>query len=88
MKERLEVSPQKRPLTKAQARSGRERVESESVFCGNLQISFLAGGELAANFTREGEGHANEGWFIDKDVVSKICKDFNDVLFETVVKSS
>ena len=41
--------------------------------------------QLAATYTRE--GHANEGWQIDKDVVSKICTDFDDILFETVVKS-
>ena len=57
-------------------------------FYGKLRISFFVGGDLAAKYTREGEGLADEGWFIDKDVVSKICKDFNDVLFETVVKSS
>ena len=50
---------------------------------GKLQISFLAEGELAAKYPREGEGHANEGWFIDKDVVSE-----TDILLETVVKSS
>ena len=24
--------------------------------------------ELAAKYTREGQGHANEGWFVEKDV--------------------
>ena len=57
-------------------------------FCGKLRISFFVGGDLAAKYTREGEGHADEGWFIDNDVVSKICTDFNNVLFETVGKSS
>ena len=48
-------------------------------FYGNLQISFLAevGPQgrraLAANYTREDEGHAIEGRFIIKDVVSKVC---------------
>ena len=37
--------------------------------------------------TRGGEGHATEGWQIEKDVVSKICSDFHD-FFATVVKSS
>ena len=55
---------------------------------GKLQVSFMAEGELAAKHTGEGEGHANEGWFIDKYVVLRICTDFNDVFFETVVKSS
>ena len=45
-------------------------------------------GELAAKYAREGKGHANEGWFVDKHSVPKFCTEFNDVLFETVVKSS
>ena len=57
-------------------------------FDGKLQISFFVGKEFAAKFTRKGEGHANKGWVIDKHVVSKTCTEFNDVLFETVVKSS
>ena len=37
-----------------------------------VQICFISQGqrELAAKYTREGEGHANEGWLINKDVVS------------------
>ena len=56
-------------------------------FYGKFQVSFLAEvgpqvqRQLAANYTREGEGHANEGWQINKDVVSKVCTDFDDVLF-------
>ena len=50
---------------------------------GKLQISSLAEEELAAKDPREGQGHANEGWFIDKDVVSE-----TDLLLETVVKSN
>ena len=46
-----------------------------------LQISFLMGGALAAKYARDGEGHADESWFIDEDVVSKTCRDFNDNLF-------
>ena len=42
---------------------------------------------LAVKYTHEGEGHANEGMQIEKDVVSKICTDFDDIHFETVVKS-
>ena len=47
-------------------------------FCGNLQVSFLAEvgpqgqRQLAAKYTRGGEGHPNEGWEINKDVVSKV----------------
>ena len=42
---------------------------------------------VAAKYTREAESHANEGWQIEKDVVSKICTDFDDILFATVVMS-
>ena len=61
-------------------------------FYGSLQVSFPAEvgpqeqRQLAATDTREKEGHANEGWQIDKDVVSKVCTDFDDILFETDVK--
>ena len=55
---------------------------------GKRQVSSFTGWKLAAEYTREGEGHADEGWFIQKHVVSKICTALNDVLFEMVVKSS
>ena len=59
---------------------------------GNLLISFLADvgpqgqRQLAAKYTREGEGHAKEGWHITSEVVSKVCTDLDDILFETVVR--
>ena len=48
---------------------GRDQSKVEPLL-ENLRF-FLSGGELAAKCTREAESHANEGWFIDKDVVSK-----------------
>ena len=36
---------------------------------------------LAAKHTRENEGHADEGWQINEEVVSNVCTDFDDVLF-------
>ena len=42
---------------------------------------------MAAKDTRDGEGHADEGWQINKEVVSKVCSGFGSILFETVVKS-
>ena len=60
---------------------------------GNLHISFFAEvrpqgqRQLAAKYTCEGEGHADEGWQINKGVVSRVCTDFHHTLFETVVKS-
>ena len=82
VKARLEVSPQRRLLTEAQAamffKGLKEAGEDESKvrsFYGKLQISFFVGG-LAAKCTRDSEGHADEGWFFDKDVVSNIFTDF------------
>ena len=31
---------------------------------------------LLQNTRARGEGHVDDGWFTDKDVVSKICTDF------------
>ena len=52
---------------------------------GNLQISFFAEvgtqeqGQLTDKYTREDKGHANEGWQINKEVMSsKVCTDFDD----------
>ena len=44
-------------------------------------------GSWQPSATREGEGHANERWQINKDVLSKVCTEFDDILFEKVVKS-
>ena len=41
-------------------------------FYKELQISFFLGRDVAAKYTREGEGHAEEGWVINIPVVSKI----------------
>ena len=46
------------------------------------------GGGLAAKKTHARAKVTSEGWSLDTNVVSKMCTDFNDVLFETVVKSS
>ena len=43
-----------------------------SAFFGKLQISFFMGRDIAAKFSRESEGHADEGWVIDMHVVSTI----------------
>ena len=69
----------------------RDETKIKTIF-GNLQISFFAEvipqgqRHLAAKYTRDGEGHANEGWQIKSEVMSKDCTDFADLLFETVVK--
>ena len=54
----------------------------------NLQISHCVGKDIAARYTRKGEGRAEEGWVINHPVVSAICTDFSDTLFETILKSS
>ena len=54
-------------------------------FHGKLRMSFFVGRDIAPKYTREGEGHAEEGWVIDVQVVSTICTDFNDALCETLV---
>ena len=91
---RLEVCPQKKPLTKAYALFFKELKEVEGdeskiiVVYGKLQISFRVGGDVAAKYTREGEGLTEEGWVINFPVVSAICTEFSDVLFEAKGKSS
>ena len=83
VKARPEVSPQRTLLAKAQAmfyKGLKEMGGDESkvrAILGKLQV---AEGELADKCTREGKSHADEGWFIDKHVVSKICTGFNDIL--------
>ena len=57
-------------------------------FYRKLQTSFCVGRDVAAKYTRAGEGRTEEGWIINIPVMSAICADFNDALFETVVKSS
>ena len=53
---------------------------------GKLQICFFLGGKAsAAKYTREGEGHAEEGWVINLLVVLAICADVGDALFDTLV---
>ena len=52
------------------------------------QISFFVGNAMAAKYTPEGEGLAGEGWAIKQDVISGICTEFSEALFEAVVDSS
>ena len=68
-KARLEVSPQRKPLG----------VQNRT-FHGKHQISFYVEKDVAATNTREGEGHAEEGWIINLLVVSAMCTDFGEAL--------
>ena len=52
-----------------------------------LQICIFVVKDVAAKYTREGEGHKEEGWVIDLPVVSAFCTDFSDTLFETMAES-
>ena len=60
---------------------------------GALQISFFAEvgrqgqRQLAAKYTQKGDGRPNGAWQIHPEVVSQVCTDPNDLLFETVLKS-
>ena len=50
-------------------------------FMANCKIFFFVGGDVAAKYTREGEGLAEEGWVINSTVVSTICTAFSDAFF-------
>ena len=93
-KARLEVSPQRRRLTRAQALffKGFEEMKGDEskvwTFHRKLQISCYVEREIAANYACDGERRTDEGSVIGMHVVSTTGKDFNDALFETMVKSS
>ena len=81
------MSPQKKPLAKAHAlflkgRSAARGDESKiNVVYRKLQISFFFFGRaLAAKFTAEGEGLADQGCTINHDVISEICTEYSESL--------
>ena len=43
---------------------------------GKSQMSFHVGRDVAAKYTREGEGRAEEDWIINFPVVSAVSTDF------------
>ena len=43
-----------------------------NVICGKLQISLLIGRGMAAKFTPEGEGLADQEWIINHDIIGDI----------------
>ena len=91
---RLEMSPHKTPLAKAHALfyKGLKAVGGYrsmiNVVYGKIQMSFFVDGAMAAKFTPEGEGLAGEGWNIKPVVISEICTEFSEALFEAIVQSS
>jgi len=48
---------------------------------------FFVGGDVAAKYTREGEGLAEEGWVINFRVVSTICNGEVQLTAESSVDS-
>ena len=59
-----------------------------NVIYGKFQISFLIGRGLAARFTLEGEGLADQGWTMNHDIIGAICTDYREALLEAIVKTS
>ena len=55
---------------------------------GSSRYLSMLGKMSRLDIHREGEGPAEEGWIINVNVVSAICSDFSDALFQTMVKSS
>ena len=88
------MSPQKKPLAKAHAlfykslKAAKADESQINVICGELQISVLIGRGLAAKFTPEREGLADQGWIINHDIIGAICTDYSEALFEAIVKTS
>ena len=80
VKARLEVSPQRRPLTKAQAllyKGLKEMGGDESKvrdFYGNFRRSSFWEEILLAKYARQ-----DEGWVIDMHVVSTMCTDLHEI---------
>ena len=75
---RLEMSPKRKPLTKAHALfyKGFKTVDGDestiSVVYGKIQISFFVGGAMSAKFSPEGDGLAGEDWNIIPEVILKL----------------
>ena len=91
VKARPEVSPQRKPLAEAHAlffKGLKEMKGDESKVRTFMEtLNFLLRGERnRSQIYREGQGRAEEGWIVNLPVVSAICTDFSDALFETMVK--
>ena len=75
VKARMEISSQKKTLDEGpclvlqRAESSEGRRVQINVMYGKLQTSFLIGRGLAATFTPEGEGLADQGWTINHDII-------------------
>ena len=92
---RLEVEPKEETFGEGPCsvlQKGLKEVKGDEskihVVYGKNQISFFVGSAMAAKYTPEGEGLAGEGWAIKPEVISSICTEFSEALFEAVVNSS
>ena len=96
----LEVSPQKRPLSRAppmfytdfsDANGDKSKIKT---IWGALQVSCHAevcptgGRELAVKHETEREGHVQEGWKMFPEVLKQVCTDFNETLFDPLLEES
>ena len=55
---------------------------------GELQMSFLIVRGLAARFTPESEGFADQGWTVNHNIIGAICTDCSEALFEAILGAS
>ena len=94
----LEVGPQKKPLSKAEAmfsrafkkvKGDKSKIEHSRRTCKPLifrKRSPVGNRTLAAEHTIEGEGHAQEEWHVFPEVLKQVGIDFDETLFDTLVK--
>ena len=81
----LELSPKRKPLTKAHALFYKGLEEMKRVTSPRftfsvekIQISFFVGSASAAKYSPEGEGLAGEGWDRKSEVIAGICTEFSE----------
>ena len=87
------LKPQTRSMEEAQAMFYKGHVErSQASWEPFIQITMCAKlgeerrSEIAAKFVLEDEGHVNDGWTIVPGVLSQMCTEFHDTLFNALLK--
>ena len=95
-KRRKILTPQRKPLVKAQALQGscscqrsrgeiRAKMETIQItMCA--QIGVWESREAAARCVLEGGGGANEGWTVLPEILKRICTYFEPAVFDTLLK--
>ena len=87
----LEVTPQKKFKALQEAKEDTSKMKiylgftAGLLFCGRGPRENM---NLAAKYTIEGEGHAQEGWQVFLEVLKQVCTDFNEELFDILLKES